>query len=126
MEKGKFKISNGKKKDIDILSKCIIETENFLEVEFGKGNTETLINRLKSVMTLSNNDEYYLSNIIILKEYRGNNYSELLLNDVIELAKKLNYNKISLRANNENLIKFYESLGFKSDIKYKNKMIKNI
>ncbi|MGL4771956.1 MAG: GNAT family N-acetyltransferase [Clostridium sp.] len=58
-------------------------------------------------------DELYLSNIIIDRSRRGRGLSNLLLNRIIEIAEEEELKKISLRANNEKLVEFYKSVGFK-------------
>lgn len=70
--------------------------------------------------------EYYLSNIIIKEEFRGKGYSEILIRDVLDTAKEKGYLKVSLRANNEKLVKFYERLGFKRVNSKSKKLIKKI
>ena len=57
-------------------------------------------------------DEFYISNIAIKKEYRGNGYAKIMIDKISNMAKKKGYNKVSLVAKNDKLIKFYESLGF--------------
>ncbi|MGL5480018.1 MAG: GNAT family N-acetyltransferase, partial [Clostridium sp.] len=71
-------------------------------------------------------NEYYLSNIIIKEEFRGKGYSEILIGDVLDTAKEKGYLKVSLRANNEKLVKFYERLGFKRVNSKSKKLIKKI
>lgn len=58
------------------------------------------------------NDEFYISNIAIKKEYRGNGYAKVMINKIRKMAKQKGYDKVSLIAKNDKLIKFYESLGF--------------
>lgn len=58
-------------------------------------------------------DELYLSNIVISEDRRGMNLSSILINEIYKIAKEKEYTKISLRANNKSLVRFYESLGFK-------------
>ena len=58
------------------------------------------------------NDEFYISNIAIKKEYRGNGYAKVMIKKISEMAKQKGYDKVSLIAKNDKLIKFYESLGF--------------
>ena len=58
------------------------------------------------------NDEFYISNIAIKKEYRGNGYAKIMIEKIRKMAKRKGYGKISLVAKNDKLIKFYESLGF--------------
>ena len=57
-------------------------------------------------------DEFYISNIAIKKEYRGNGYAKIMIEKIRKMAKRKGYGKISLVAKNDKLIKFYESLGF--------------
>lgn len=70
--------------------------------------------------------EYYISNIALLNEYRGCGFAEILLDKCYENAKKLGYNTVALNANNEKLIKYYETLGFTLVNSKNNKMIKSI
>ena len=58
------------------------------------------------------NDEFYISNIAIKKEFRGNGYAKVMIDKISQMAKRKGYEKVSLVAKNDKLIKFYESLGF--------------
>ena len=57
-------------------------------------------------------DEFYISNIAIIKEFRGNGYAKVMIDKISQMAKRKGYEKVSLVAKNDKLIKFYESLGF--------------
>ena len=57
-------------------------------------------------------DEFYISNIAIKKEFRGNGYAKVMIDKISKMAKRKGYDKVSLVAKNDKLIKFYESLGF--------------
>ena len=57
-------------------------------------------------------DEFYISNIAIKKEFRGNGYAKVMIDKISQMAKRKGYDKVSLVAKNDKLIKFYESLGF--------------
>ena len=57
-------------------------------------------------------DEFYISNIAIKKEYRGNGYAKIMIDKISKMAKRKGYSKVALVAKNDKLIKFYESLGF--------------
>lgn len=59
-----------------------------------------------------NEDEYYISNIAIKPEFRGNGYAKIMIKNIYKLAKKKGYKKVSLVAKNDKLIKFYEKIGF--------------
>ena len=56
----------------------------------------------------------YLSRIIVKKNYRGKGYGKKLMNNIIEYAKKENYEEMSLGVNLDNYIAFklYVDLGF--------------
>lgn len=69
-------------------------------------------------------DELYLSNIVLSEEKRGKGLSNILMDEIFKIAKNEGFTKVSLRANNESLIKFYSGLGFK--VIKDDKMIKNI
>lgn len=71
-------------------------------------------------------NEYYLSNIIIKEKFRGKGYSEILIKDALKTAKEKGYFKVSLRANNENLVRFYERLGFIRVNNKSKKLIKKV
>lgn len=49
------------------------------------------------------------------EEYRNKGYSKLLLNEVIEDAKKRGLTRFNLRTHNEVAIKLYEKFGFTKD-----------
>lgn len=57
-------------------------------------------------------DEFYISNIAIKKEFRGNGYAKVMIDKISQMAKRKGYEKVSLVAKNDKLIKFYESLEF--------------
>ena len=57
-------------------------------------------------------DEFYISNIAIKPEYRGHGYAKIMFKKAFEIAKRRNYRKASLLANNEHLVKFYQTIGF--------------
>ena len=57
-------------------------------------------------------NEFYISNLAIKKEYRGNGFSEELIEKAYEIARKKGYKKAALLAKNEKLIHFYERIGF--------------
>ena len=57
-------------------------------------------------------DEFYISTIAIKKEFRGNGYAKVMIDKISQMAKRKGYEKVSLVAKNDKLIKFYESLGF--------------
>lgn len=57
-------------------------------------------------------DEFYISNIAIKPEHRGNGYAQIMIQKAYELAHKKGYKKAALVAKNNKLIKFYEKLGF--------------
>lgn len=71
-------------------------------------------------------DEFYISNIAIKTEYRGIGLSNLLLESSYEEAAKRGYEKISLRANNNELVRFYEKFGFKLVERSSDRMVKSI
>ncbi|ENZ02179.1 hypothetical protein HMPREF1092_01414 [Clostridium thermobutyricum] len=71
-------------------------------------------------------NEYYLSNIYVKEEYRGLGYSHILLEAVLNDAVENRYHKISLRANNEKLVSFYKSFGYKLKNEKELKMIYKI
>ncbi|MGL5086104.1 MAG: GNAT family N-acetyltransferase, partial [Clostridium sp.] len=73
-----------------------------------------------------NRDEYYLSNIAIKDRYRGQGYGNYLMETVDIIAKEKGYKKVSLNANNEKLVKLYESFGFVLEDKSEMKMVKII
>ncbi len=62
-------------------------------------------------------ESYHLKNIAIKREYQGKGYGKLLLNNLIEKAKRENKKFIFLevRVSNERAIKLYEKLGFKRE-----------
>ncbi|XTR38974.1 GNAT family N-acetyltransferase [Paraclostridium tenue] len=57
-------------------------------------------------------NDYYISNIALLKKFRGIGLSEKLLNAAYKLAKEEGYNRICLHANNDKLVNYYKTLGF--------------
>lgn len=69
-------------------------------------------------------DELYLSNIVLSENARGQGLSNKLMEEIYKIAKSSGFNKVSLRANNERLVKFYEGLGFQ--VVKEDKMIKYV
>ena len=69
-----------------------------------------------------NSDIAYVCSIYSKEEYRNKGYSKLLLNEVIEDAKKRGLTRFKLSSHNEIAIKMYEKFGFKSDL---TAMVKN-
>ena len=57
-------------------------------------------------------DEFYISNLAIKKKFRGNHYSEIMMEKAYEMARKKGYKKASLLAKNEKLIEFYNRIGY--------------
>lgn len=60
-------------------------------------------------------DEYYISNLAVYSEFRGQGIGKKLLNAIEERVKEANYKKISLyvELDNNGAIKLYEKFGFK-------------
>ena len=52
----------------------------------------------------------YLANVFVKEQYRKQGYGSYLINDAIELAKNMGYEKLYLHSHLEN---FYEKYGFK-------------
>ena len=69
-----------------------------------------------------NSDIAYVCSIYTKEEYRNKVYSKLLLNEVIEDAKKRGLTRFKLSSHNEIAIKLYKKFGFKSDL---TAMVKN-
>ena len=63
-----------------------------------------------------NSDIAYVCSIYTKEEYRNKGYSKLLLNEVIEDAKKRGLTRFKLSSHNEIAIKLYKKFGFKSDL----------
>ena len=63
-----------------------------------------------------NSDIAYVCSIYTKEEYRNKGYSKLLLNEVIEDAKKRGLTRFKLSSHNEIAIKMYEKFGFKFDL----------
>lgn len=57
-------------------------------------------------------DEFYISNLAVKSKYRGNGYSQIILEKAYEMAREKGYQKASLLAKNEKLIQFYERIGY--------------
>lgn len=57
-------------------------------------------------------DEFYIANIAIKPEYRGNGYAKLIFERAYQIAKQKGYQKASLIAKNDKLISFYRKLGY--------------
>lgn len=57
----------------------------------------------------------YVCSIYTKEEYRNKGYSKLLLDEVIEDAKKRGLTRFKLSSHNEIAIKMYEEFGFAKD-----------
>ena len=80
-------------------------------------------NKIIGCILLTNNDNgKLLDEIYLEEEYRNKGYSKLLLNEVIEDAKKRGLTRFKLSSHNEIAIKLYKKFGFKSDL---TAMVKN-
>jgi ribosomal protein S18 acetylase RimI-like enzyme len=68
----------------------------------------------KYFTTLNNDDEYYISNLAVFKEFRGKGFGVELLKKAEELALKKGYNKLSLTVEfyNKEAKRIYEKFGF--------------
>lgn len=71
-------------------------------------------------------EEFYISNIAIKPKFRGQGLSNKLMEYGYKMATEFGYEKVSLRANNKALVKFYEKLGFELVKRSESKMILNI
>lgn len=69
-----------------------------------------------------NSDIAYVCSIYTKEEFRNKGYSKLLLNEVIEDAKKRGLTRFKLSSHNEIAIKMYEEFGF---TKNDESMVKN-
>lgn len=69
-----------------------------------------------------NSDIAYVCSIYTKEEFRNKGYSKLLLNELINDAKKRGLTRFKLSSHNEIAIKMYEKFGFKSDL---TAMVKN-
>ena len=56
----------------------------------------------------------YLEDIVVHREFRGKKIGKLIVDHLIEIAKKENFNKIKLDCKKEKIL-FYEKLGFKEN-----------
>lgn len=70
--------------------------------------------------------ELYLSNVCVDRNYRGNNIGQILINEFENISLNMGYKNISLRANNNKLVKFYEDLGYKRAKSNSLRMIKKL
>ena len=63
-----------------------------------------------------NRDMYIVVNFGILKEFRGYGFGKILLNELINAAKKMQINELFIRVeeNNYSALKLYNWIGFKS------------
>ena len=108
----------------DIYSKWWSTNNNIDEIKLDLINSKNIIitkilvddSKLIGVIQLLLNDNIsvldykpWLSNLYIKEEYRGNNLSSLLINDIINEAKEIGYKKIYLHSKHVN---FYEKYGF--------------
>jgi ribosomal protein S18 acetylase RimI-like enzyme len=73
-----------------------------------------------------NHNEYYLSNIALLKNFRGLGLAKKLLALSYDIAKKEGYKKVCLHANNDKLVEYYKGLGFKLVNSKTKKMTKDL
>ena len=83
-----------------------------------------ILNRL--LTSKLENDEYYLSNLVVDSKFRGRGIGSILLDHAIENAKKEECTSVILDAdmNNKKIISFYKRIGFKIVGKNEIKIIK--
>lgn len=88
-----------------VSSNNIITTKILLDDSYLVGVVQLLVDD-------NMNLEYtpYLANLYIKENKRGNNLSKILIMDIINTCKNLNYNKLYLHSKH---INFYEKYGFK-------------
>ncbi|PZD92895.1 hypothetical protein DNH61_25705 [Paenibacillus sambharensis] len=69
----------------------------------------------KYLTSVNHDDEYYISNLAVLEEYRGRGFGVELLHQAEELAREQGFNKLSLAVEfrNSAAIRIYEKFGFR-------------
>lgn len=88
-----------------------------LLLEIGYNNIIKMMFRSKLqkyFTSLNNEDEYYISNLAVFKEFRGKGFGVELLKKAEELAREKGYNKLSLTVEfyNKEAKRIYEKFGF--------------
>ena len=71
-------------------------------------------------------DEFYIANLAVKPEYRKHGYSKIMIKAAKKIAKQREYKKLSLLANNDRLVNFYETVGFELENKKTRRMVANI
>ena len=122
--------------EIEIMKECHIEEISKIELKtfsspWSKGAFETELSNKNSYFIVAKEDERvvgymglynivgegYITNIAVLKKYRGRHIGSKLMEKVLIFAKSNNLDFISLevRASNEIAIKFYEKYKFRKE-----------
>lgn len=92
---------------------------------------KSLINKIKFMWYILENwfleecleDEFYIANLAIKPEFRKNGYSKIMIKEANKIAKQKGYKKLSLLANNDKLVKFYETVGFQVENEKTRRMV---
>ena len=92
---------------------------------------KSLINKIKFMWYILENwfleecleDEFYIANLAIKPEFRKHGYSKIMIKEANKIAKQKGYKKLSLLANNDKLVKFYETVGFQVENEKTRRMV---
>ncbi len=92
---------------------------------------KSIINKIKFMWYILENwfleecleDEFYIANLAIKPEFRKHGYSKIMIKEANKIAKQKGYKKLSLLANNDKLVKFYETVGFQVENEKTRRMV---
>ena len=114
MEKNNFEITLMTKEDLEIIKNNISDFDDFwnyetLKEEFQSDTSIYIIGKLNDEIVSFSGiklilDEAELMNIVVKKNYRGQGYSLLMINFIINLCKEKKISKINLEVNSNNSI----------------------
>lgn len=121
-----IKIRIASENDFDALSKLYLEMEEegkypeyFEEITEDDNKKIIIAEQGKKIIGLveifSEEDSFYINNLIIAQGYRNNGIGSLLINEVKILAKELEIKKINITVyqSQKRIEEFYEKNGFK-------------
>ena len=119
-------ISNMSKTDLESIADIwSVDFDDFwpfsvLETEFSNPNSICFVakynDKIIGVASLWKSvDDIHITNIVIKKEFRGNGFSNVLLEKLIQTSKDLNYSSITLEVDSNNIvaINLYKNHNFK-------------
>jgi GNAT superfamily N-acetyltransferase len=110
-----LEVKENKEQYMDLLT-LVDEKESVIKEYLNKGDLFALYDnfdlKTAAVVTKENNDTYEIKNLATLKIYQGKGYGSGMIKHIIQYYKNKCKCLIVNTGENENLLLFYEKLGF--------------